>query len=399
MAAPAAVVAVVVSPPLAGERHIVATTRLLPRPVVKYEWRLEGVTKDLFTAAAAGHKLESPPFSAHGFEWTLQLYPNGVTEAGRGFVGVILHLHTKDVTATITGSLGAGLAADTVLPDGAVFSTCNPCPEGAVAGRGFRSYSHDSLLRSFDKLLPGGVLTVRCTLRTGDAAVHDPVNPIHLPAPNLSAGLSALLESGEDADVTLVCGDERLAAHRLVLRMRSPVFAAQLDDVGPLQADASAVPVPPEITPQTLRRLLEFIYTDELQPASPEEATHLLNAADHYDVPRLFAICERALCAVLSVDNAAETLTLADQHSAAGLKGAALRFVAANVVAVMATPGWVHLQSSRPALITEALHTLATGAPPVALARAAAADAGGDAGAAGAGGEGDGAQRPRKRAR
>jgi hypothetical protein len=60
----------------------------------------------------------------------------------------------------------------------------------------------------------------------------------------------------------------------------------------------------------------------------------------------------------------ATTLTLADQHGASALKHAALRFVAANALAVMATPGWQHLAAARPALMGEALHTLAAGAPP-----------------------------------
>ncbi len=126
--------------------------------------------------------------------------------------------------------------------------------------------------------------------------------------------------------------------------------------------------MPPEITPQTLRRLLHFLYTDELEPESAEEASHLLNAADHYDLPRLFAICERTLCSALAIDTVATTLTLADQHGATALKHAALRYVAANAVAVMATPGWAHLASARPLLVSEALHTLATGVPPAAPA-------------------------------
>jgi speckle-type POZ protein len=170
--------------------------------------------------------------------------------------------------------------------------------------------------------LPGGVLTVTVTLRLGSTLSATVLaNPAPLPAPALSAHFGALLASGKGSDVTLVCGGERLAAHALVFATRSPVFAAQLDE-GPMRADTAAVPVPPEITPQTLRRLLHFLYTDELEPASPEEASHLLNAADHYAVTRLFAICERTLCAALAVDTVATTLTLADQHGATGLKDA-----------------------------------------------------------------------------
>ena len=44
--------------------------------------------------------------------------------------------------------------------------------------------------------------------------------------------------------------------------------------------------------------------------------------------------------------NAAHTLTLAEQHGARSLKVAALRFVAANAVAVLKTDGWAHLSDA-----------------------------------------------------
>ncbi len=231
--------------------------------------------------------------------------------------------------------------------------------------------SHEELAANLATHLPGGVLTVKVTLRLN--AFEERASSIPLPARALGADFGALLESGHNTDVTLVCGSERLEAHALVLAARSPVFKAQLAE-GPLRADADAVLVPPEITPHTLRRLLCFLYTDELQPASPEEATHLLNAADHYDAPRLFAICERTLSDALSVENAATTLTLADQHSAKMLKNAALRFVAANTLAVMATPGWAQLLVARPLLMADAMHTMAAGEPPAPRAAAPQAD-------------------------
>jgi speckle-type POZ protein len=374
--------AAVASPP-EGQRRIVATTSLAPCPSVEYEWRLEGVTQDFFTAAAVGHKLESPPFSAQGVIWTLWLYPNGRKTEDQGCVSLHLSLQTEDVKPSVQATLRFGVE-EMKLARTNVFNTCTPRPEGAGRAWGCSKFlPHAKLRAKFAAFAPGGVLTVRCTLGKGGKEERtSPSTPV--PASTLAADLAAALQSGTRADVTLLCGDERVAAHALVLCARSPVFAAQLNE-GPLQADASAVPVPPEITPHTLRRLLDFLYTDELEPASPEEATHLLNAADHYGVRRLFAICERTLCSALAVENAPETLTLADQHGAAALKDAALRFVAANAVAVMATPGWTHLLSSRPTLIAEALHTLATGAPPEPPARlASAADASGEADAAGA---------------
>jgi speckle-type POZ protein len=336
-------------------------------------WRLEGLTLASFTGAALGDWLRSPPFHACGFEWQLSLAPNGGEEKYKGNVGVYCKLLTPNATTQPSVDFVVGTEHHSLSSGEDVYSTRPVHREAAdaTASWGFgRLLSHEKLSANLKTYLPGGVLTVKVTLRLD--ALEERANPIALPAPSLGVDFGALLTSGEDTDVTLVCDGERLAAHALVLRARSPVLAAQLSD-GPLRADADAVPVPPEITPATLRRLLHFLYTDELEPESAEEASHLLNAADHFDVPRLFAICERTLHHALSADNAAMTLTLADQHSATGLKHAALLFVAENAVAVMAAPGWTHLASARPALMPEVIHTMATGKPPAAPAAEGAA--------------------------
>jgi hypothetical protein len=337
------------------------TTTLTPHPAHEYTWRLEGLTPALFADKAAEHFVESKVFRACGCDWRFALRcgppPTRSTPAGIGRVLLRLDMLTPAATVTVDVQLVMGWGS-------AKQDACTFCTQGTTVSERWFSLTPYERLRAvggFDKLAPSGVLTVKVTLC--ESGFQRPLaNPIVVPPPCWAACWGALLDSGRGADVTLLCGGERLAAHALVLRTRSPVLAAQLD--GPLAAPADAVPVPPDITPHTLRRLLRFIYTDELEPASPEEATHLLNGADHYGLPRLFAICERTLCSALAVESVATTLTLADQHGASALKHAALRFVAANALAVMATPGWQHLAAARPALMGEALHTLAAGAPP-----------------------------------
>lgn len=127
-----------------------------------------------------------------------------------------------------------------------------------------------------------------------------------------------------------------------------------------------------------------FIHNLNCSPASrfASQAQHLLNAADHYALARLRAICERFLARGLAADNAAFTLTLADQHHAVGLRQAALRFIAANTAAVVATEGWAHLMSARPLLAQEVIVTMAGGG--------AAGSGGAPGGADGAEGSGRG---------
>ena len=79
---------------------------------------------------------------------------------------------------------------------------------------------------------------------------------------------------------------------------------------------------------------------------------------------RLCAVCAQTLAGALTVENAATTLTLAEQHNAGALRDAGLLFVARNAVAVMATPGWAHLKAARAELSDAIIHAMATGAPP-----------------------------------
>lgn len=95
---------------------------------------------------------------------------------------------------------------------------------------------------------------------------------VSVPLPSLGKELGSLLASGRGADVTLLCHGESVPAHRLLLSLRSPVFAALLDDESPLRCrDLSAVPVPDEVQPEALRALCEFLYTDEEPELSTSE--------------------------------------------------------------------------------------------------------------------------------
>ena len=52
----------------------------------------------------------------------------------------------------------------------------------------------------------------------------------------------------------------------------------------------------------------------------------------------------------LSIESVAYTLVLAEQHGAANLKAAAMRYVTANGEAVTETEGWTYLEQAKPSL-------------------------------------------------
>ncbi|XP_049946864.1 mucin-17-like isoform X2 [Schistocerca serialis cubense] len=160
-----------------------------------------------------------------------------------------------------------------------------------------------------------------------------------------TVGLSALLDAGEGAVVTLVAGDARLAAHRAVLASRSPVFEAMFRH-DPLEASNGQVAVQ-DVEGPVLRQLLAYLYTLQA-PRLPSMSAQLLAAADKYGVSALKAECELQLAAQLSVGTAAATAALAVRHSSDSLKQAAIKFIRAHLVQVIFTPGWADALRSQP---------------------------------------------------
>ncbi|XP_049796666.1 poly [ADP-ribose] polymerase tankyrase-1-like isoform X1 [Schistocerca nitens] len=157
--------------------------------------------------------------------------------------------------------------------------------------------------------------------------------------------LSALLDAGEGAVVTLVAGDTRLAAHRAVLASRSPVFEAMFRQ-DPLEASSGQVAVQ-DVEGPVLRQLLAYLYTLQA-PRLPGMSAQLLAAADKYGVSALKAECELQLAAQLSVETAAATAALAVRHSSDSLKQAAIKFIRAHLVQVIFTRGWADAVRSQP---------------------------------------------------
>ena len=83
------------------------------------------------------------------------------------------------------------------------------------------------------------------------------------------ASLFKALATERHSDAFLVVGDVRIPAHRFVLALQSPVFAARLD-VAPKLA-ASLVLDSDKVSVATLRRLLHFLYSGKLEAGGKEE--------------------------------------------------------------------------------------------------------------------------------
>lgn len=79
----------------------------------------------------------------------------------------------------------------------------------------------------------------------------------------------------------------------------------------------------------------------------------LLNAADKYELPRLFAMCENELKSNIKIANVVDALILAYLHSAADLKKACLNFIYLNSAEVHKTSEWKTLRDQYGMLLIE----------------------------------------------
>jgi len=224
-----------------------------------------------------------------------------------------------------------------------------------------KAFSKVKLTEKLHELLPQNKLTIVCNLEVYYSdrltvgkvpTATDARNELDNNTPSLGDDLAAhgfSFASSEQfsfaldskfSDVTLVCGSKHFPCHKIILSSRSDVFAAMFSHRDTAEDKTNRVDIT-DVDEDSLEQLLRFIYTDKIDEANLTTlACGLLTAADKYNVPRLKAVCEMAICDNLDVSNAAQALVLAHLHEAKQLKKVAVDFVTQNIVKVSESPGW-----------------------------------------------------------
>jgi len=89
-------------------------------------------------------------------------------------------------------------------------------------------------------------------------------------------------------------------------------------------------------------------------------ADALLPAADKYCLERLKVQCEETLCTTIDKDNVADTLILADLHSATQLRQQAIDFINTHTQDVLETTGFQTMIRTHPHLLADAYRAMAS---------------------------------------
>ncbi|CAF0994194.1 unnamed protein product [Adineta steineri] len=246
-----------------------------------------------------------------------------------------------------------------VLLDNPVYSDVT-----LVCGKdwGFKKFiRRDFLIDEANGLLPDDKLTLFCEVSVVADSINisgqTQLNPFKIPECRLSDDFLVLLDNPVYSDVTLVCGQKEFPVHKALLSARSRVFQAMFEHKM-LENERSRVEIE-DIDGDIMLEILRFIYTGKTHNID-KLADALLPAADKYCLDRLKVQCEETLCTIIDKDNVADTLILADLHSAQQLRQQAIDFINTHPQDVLDTIGFKTMISTHPHLLADVYRAMAS---------------------------------------
>lgn len=184
-----------------------------------------------------------------------------------------------------------------------------------------------------------------------------PTFPNHLhnksvaPSNTLKSDMGKAFLNETGADLTINCvyevedegGNSQQTAttafkvQRGILRSRSPVFAAMFAHEF-TEVETASVEIN-DMSPDALRELLRFLYTDKVENANVY-AKELLMAANKYDIPGLKLLAEEALCENINYETILDVAKFAHKHNGNEAKDFAINCIVLHFSAIIKRPEW-----------------------------------------------------------
>lgn len=158
----------------------------------------------------------------------------------------------------------------------------------------------------------------------------------------VATDLENAIDNGAFSDLVLIAGGKVFRAHRIILSMRSHVFASMLEN------NDESIELK-DINDLILKEMLRFIYTGSVSAVTG----NLMIAARTYGLEDLHLLCQKELARNISVQNAGNILKLADQAQGNKLKLYAMRFINCHGSEVIKTTAYKRLVDSHLHLIEE----------------------------------------------
>ena len=306
-----------------------------------------------------GETLYSPTFKATSnteCNWCLSVEPTSENDEKKEFMGVYLELDKSSKCTEIFVKFSLHIVdreqkkARTVVSEIRKFDVENDCSWG------FNLIKKRDLL-SNNNLLPDDTLKIYCEVKFSEVEAlvdfnQPDFNSLLSPCfkNDLSEDFEQLFENGDHTDVTISTNSKDFKVHKNILSARSPVFAAMFKH-NTKENENNIVDIS-DIDEKVMQDMLYYMYTGKSKHME-QLAPSLLAIAQRYAIEGLKKKCECTLLKNLSIENAVETLLLADLHHASKLKSRTLRFIVANSTKIIGSEVWEKTVPSNPELTNE----------------------------------------------
>ena len=267
-----------------------------------------------------GDFLSSPVFcDCDGVEWCLLLYPN--TDPWGSF-GQYLSLYVQCKSDNVVVSVPLEITFECTMKskmdnnyrywihtsDG---QEAVPRDDKNTQCWGFPEFIHKCFV------LPDGteILSIKCVIKHSRFVFKQNNDR------QLSNDLCRMLETSDFSDVDFTVKGQIFHAHKSIVAVHSPVFAAIFKHN--MAQNITGPVVIEDIDSTVFTEFLRFIYTGSVRRLE-DMVFELVVVADKYNVDGLKVTCELHLCKTLNKNNVENFLELAVKHRLANLKNNAL---------------------------------------------------------------------------
>merc|ERR1712096_369589 len=279
--------------------------------------------------------------------WKLECFPNGKQKIGEDTAGA--------VSVFLYPANGSAINRQFSFAIGFVNEECSRVMKGKgdhcfrdnQNGWGWlKLVTHQTLRFANDKLLPNDCLNILCVMKFRGSEVttsgtsrptstvvragQEPGEVEDVVEENENQGLLDLLNTGDLADVDVVCSGRVFACHKAILGAKSPFFKAA------------------------------FVHNMKEKATGKINIDGIDSDADQDDLKHLKKKCEELLCKSLNISNCLEYLILADLHSTDILKPLVIKFVVENSREVVTQENWKEKLMTFPEVFAEVFNELAS---------------------------------------
>ena len=140
--------------------------------------------------------------------------------------------------------------------------------------------------------------------------------------------MEKMLDNPKFSDFQIICDDHTFNCHKSFLANKSDFFDQMFSENLP-DVKENSITIK-GFQSQTVKRMLQYIYTNQFYKNKEEDFIELILIADKFKVQGLFDICQQEMSKQINDENVADVINVASKVGATFLKKNGIDFVARN---------------------------------------------------------------------